>query len=94
MAAAAVDYLLEKRITMFSKKGEVMNAIKYWRLERQMSQVELNLATGIPRYKIQQFELGICRPNEDELTTISLELGIAKEKLMTAKSEAANAKTY
>ena len=58
-----------------------MIALKYWRLERQFSQIELALAAGLPRYKIQQFELGIRSPDENELIALAMAMGLKESDL-------------
>lgn len=63
-----------------------MNKIKYWRIERQFTQIELALAAGLPRYKIQQFELGINSPNQDEISQLALAMGLEERDLALKKA--------
>ncbi len=68
-----------------------MNKINFWRVERQFTQVDLAQAARLPRYKIQQLELGIALPTDDELASISVALGVPISKLIHIKKEAKNA---
>lgn len=53
-----------------------MNKIKFWRIERGLSQIEFAEATGFPRYKIQLIEQGVAIPTPEELQIIATTLGL------------------
>ena len=46
------------------------NSVKFWRLERGLSQLELAQAVGLPRYKIQLHEQGLTALAQSELERV------------------------
>lgn len=60
-----------------------MNKIKLWRLERGLSQVELALSSGIPRYRIQLSENGLLMLSNDELLALGRTLGVQAKELVS-----------
>lgn len=58
-----------------------MNSIRFWRLERRLSQIELAEASGLTRWFIQLIESGIRRPNEQESSAIAEALGVTVNDL-------------
>jgi len=45
---------------------KMINNIKYWRQELLLSQFDLAMMTGIPRWRIQLLEQGYSKPTEAE----------------------------
>lgn len=64
------------------------NGLKFWRIERRISQVELATATGIPRYRIQLIEQGVAPLTPEEAIKISKTLGCLLTDLLADWPEA------
>lgn len=62
-------------------RGEKMNKLKYWRQEKELSQVELAVASGVPRWTIQLVESAAKTPSENEQIALSEALGVNLNKL-------------
>lgn len=58
-----------------------MNKLRFWRLERELSQIELAAASGVGRWAIQLYEMGVRAPKEDEQVALSYALGVDQAKL-------------
>ena len=58
-----------------------MNKLKFWRLERGLSQVELADVSGVPRHVVQLSEQGIRRPSADQQLALAEALGVALKDL-------------
>lgn len=58
------------------------NKLKFWRLERQVSQIELAIAAGVPRYRIQFVEQGVSQLSIDEAQRIASILGCKPTDLL------------
>ncbi len=54
--------------------------IKFWRLERGLSQIELSKAAGVPRYRIQLAEQGLLSLEPEEVEILVDVLGIDEFK--------------
>ena len=52
------------------------NNVKYWRNERLLNQVELAIASNLPRWKCQLIEQGLCVPTKEELEALASVLGV------------------
>ena len=66
-----------------------MNNIRFWRLERGLSQFDLVQASGVPRYAIQLFEMGHKQPTADQVLAIAEAMGVEVRDLARApKSQA------
>lgn len=63
-----------------------MNKLRYWRLERGLSQHELAEASGIRRWAVQLIEAGHRIPSSDELEQLSLALGVEVKRLLPRRS--------
>ena len=53
-----------------------MNSLKFFRQDRQFSQIELAMAVNLPRYKIQQHEQGILQLSAAAYERVAAELGL------------------
>ena len=53
-----------------------MKNLRFLRQEMSLSQIELSLATGVPRYKIQLFEQGSRDLSPEEKASVLSVLGI------------------
>ena len=51
------------------------NKLRFWRQERGISQFDLSAITGIPRYLIQLFELGVKYPEKTHQQNLASALG-------------------
>ena len=58
-----------------------MNSLKFWRTERQLTQIELQEACGVPRWAIQLIESGCRLPDDEELRLLANTLGIEAKRL-------------
>ncbi len=58
-----------------------MNSIKRIRFERDLSQWDLAMATGIPRWTIQLIEAGHRCPTKEEFELIANVLGVREQAL-------------
>ena len=58
-----------------------MNTLKFWRIERGLSQLELAQASGVGRWAIQLAETGIRPLEPAERERLSNTLGIALRSL-------------
>lgn len=58
-----------------------MNKLKFWRLERNLSQWELSQASGVGRWCIQLLEAGVREAREIERNALAEALGIETLKL-------------
>lgn len=54
------------------------SSIKFWRTERQISQIALAAATGIPRHRIQLTEQMLLKLTRAEMKRICKVLGISE----------------
>ena len=61
-----------------------MNQVKFWRMERGLSQYELAVASNVPRWAIQLIENGIRNPTSVERFNLASTLGIEELSLFKA----------
>lgn len=62
-----------------------MNKLRFWRLERGLSQIELSAASGVPRWAIQLSEQGLRPLSEQEREVLALVIGVETKKLFPAE---------
>lgn len=62
-----------------------MNRLRFYRIERGLSQLELAQASGIGRWAIQLIEIGARHPSTDELEALSCALAIPESKIYTLR---------
>ncbi len=62
-----------------------MNKLRFWRLERGLSQHELAEASGMKRWAIQLFETSIRLPSKEEINALAEALGLRVEDLFPGK---------
>jgi DNA-binding XRE family transcriptional regulator len=60
-----------------------VNKIKFIRTELGISQYELALASGVPRYVIQLAEAATCMPDLNQQVALARTLGVSVEDLFT-----------
>lgn len=58
-----------------------MNRLKFWRIERGISQIELAAASGVPRHIIQLGETAVALPHERYQARLAETLGVPVKKL-------------
>lgn len=66
-----------------------LTSIKLARLRADRRQVEVVLATGIPRARYSEIECGYIQPRPDELERLAVVLGVSVEALREPESEVA-----
>ena len=69
------------------KKKFKMNGLQFWRTERDLSQVELSLASGVPRHVIQWHESSTRKPSLEYQKKLAETLGVSIEKLFMVDNE-------
>lgn len=67
----------------------MLTTYKIERLRSGRRQIELSLATGIPRQRLSEIECGYITPRADEVERIAAVLGIDAAALLASKVEAA-----
>ena len=65
-----------------------MNRLKFWRLERSLSQHALAEVSGVPRHVVQLSELGLGVPQSDHKNALAKALGVRASKLFPESTSA------
>ena len=65
-----------------------MNRLKLMRLEIQLSQIELSLASNVPRHVIQLAEQGIRLPTTEQQAALAKTLGVKTKTIFQEQGEA------
>jgi transcriptional regulator with XRE-family HTH domain len=55
--------------------------LRFWRIERGLSQIELGLASRVGRWAIQLIETNVREATDDELHALSRALGVDPKEL-------------
>lgn len=64
-----------------------MNKLRFWRLERGLSQIELAEVSGIPRHEIQLTEQEKRVPSPEQIEALAIVLGVSKKQLLGARED-------
>ncbi len=62
-------------------------SLKFWRIERQISQIALAIETGIPRHRIQLAEQTLLTLREHEIEKIASILGVSKKLIQNVEAK-------
>jgi transcriptional regulator with XRE-family HTH domain len=69
--------------------ANMQNKLRFWRLERLISQVALASISGVPRHVIQLAESGLHLPTDDQRRRLAASLGVPAQDLFVAEGSVA-----